>query len=96
MKCRGFRFEQLKDDDYEYIFCLGVQPDVAFAWLIPKSQIVLNGVWQERDGLTGQHRGQAAVDTYWLAVKPENVQLWLQPFGGTIEQLAAVAAHHFG
>lgn len=80
----GFKFEQFKDTNYDHMFCLGLRPNAAYAWLIPKVDIVSDGNWQDRENLTGQHRGHAAVDTYWLSIDPDNVPTWLQVYGGTI------------
>ena len=86
----GFKFEQLKDNNYDFVFCLGVRPTAAFAWLIPKSEILVDGTLQERDNLGGQHRGAAATDTFWLGFNPEAIPEWLQNFGGTISKAEAV------
>jgi len=90
MDRRWTKFEQFKDDNYDFILCLGVRPDAAYAWLIPKSEVLVDGVWQERANLTGQHRGDAATDTFWLAINPDVVPVWLQPFGGAIAVVESV------
>jgi hypothetical protein len=91
----GFKFEQFKDTAYDFILCLGVEPEAAYGWLIPRSEVIENGVWQEREGLGGQHRGQAAIDTYWLSISPGNAPAWLQPHGGPITQLETVLVSTF-
>jgi hypothetical protein len=92
----GWKFEQFKDDDYDYVFCLGIQPTSARAWLIPKLELIADGENQERPGLTGQHRGLAAQDTLWLSIDPNNPQPWIQTYGGTIEMVTARIAAIFG
>ena len=32
-----YKFQQIRDQDYDYCFCLGVSPFDAHAWLLPKS-----------------------------------------------------------
>lgn len=91
----GFKFEQFKETEHNFILCLGVEPNAAYGWLIPKIEILVDGVWQEREGLSGQHRGQAAQDTSWLSVDPRNPPAWLAPYGGSIAQLDVVLANAF-
>jgi len=43
-----------------------IYPDAAFGWFIPTDEFYVDGVWQERDGVTGQHGGVLATDTRWL------------------------------
>lgn len=89
----GFVFEQIKDHDYSYLFCLGVQPDSAYGWLIPKTELIDNGIWQTRDGLTQQHAlGQ---DTAWLSLSASNAPQWVSDYGGTIASCESVIANSF-
>jgi hypothetical protein len=47
----SFRFQQVRDEDFDFVFCLGFYPDAAFGWFIPKDEFYVDGVWQERDGV---------------------------------------------
>ena len=47
----SFRFQQVRDEDFDFVFCLGLYPDAAFGWFIPKDEFYVDGVWQERDGV---------------------------------------------
>jgi len=87
----GFVFEQFRATAPEFIFCLGIEPTAAYGWIIPKSEIISQGVWQEREGLRGQHKGAAANDTRWLSVSPLSPPDWLTQYGGTLERLKLVA-----
>jgi hypothetical protein len=88
----SFRFQQVRDEDFDYVFCLGLYPDAAFAWFIPKDEFYVDGVPQERDGVTGQHGGALGSDTRWLEVNPDSVVPWLTPYGGTLAQAETVVA----
>jgi len=89
----SFRFQQIRDEDYEYIFCLGLYPNAAFAWFIPKSEFYVDGVAQERDGVTAQHGGVTGTDTRWFEVNPASSILpWLEDYGGTLAQAETVVA----
>lgn len=92
----GFKFEQFKDTNYDFIFCLGVRPSTAYAWLIPKNEILVDGEWQERPNFSGQHLGIAGSDTSWLSVNPESPPAWLTQFGGSIAMIETVIANQFG
>jgi len=92
----GFVFEQIKNTNYKYLFCLGVRPEAAFCWLIPKTELIVNGTWQTREGLTGQHTGAGGQETAWLQVDPGTPPAWLQEFGGTVDFCESVIASNLG
>jgi len=35
----GFKFEQLRDENFKGVFCIGITPQRAYAWVIPKTLI---------------------------------------------------------
>ncbi len=87
----GFTFEQIRETDFDFLLCLGLYPDSAYGWLIPKSELLVDGVLQDREGLKGQHGGQDDPNDFWItAVDPENIYPWLEPYGGTIDVLMKV------
>lgn len=77
----GYRFQQLRDQDYDVAICLGISPFAAHCWVLPKS--VITEKWGTPE-LPVQHGGQRGSDTVWLSVNPDNVQGWLRPYGGTL------------
>ena len=77
-----YKFQQLRDQRYELVICLGVSPFSAHCWAIPKTEILHQ--WREGGGLSSQHGGAAGSDTAWLSVIPGSEPDWLQPFGGTL------------
>ncbi len=74
-----YRFQQIRDQDYEYLFALGVSPFDAHAWVIPKSVLMRHVM-----GRMGQHTGADATDTSWLRVKVGEEPGWLTEWGGTL------------
>jgi len=82
----SFRFQQIRDQRYDYCFCLGLSPWDCQAWFIPKSELM--GAW--RDGLKPQHGGAAGHDTRWLAFPADNPPPWLRPFGGRLEAVESL------
>jgi len=79
----GYKFQQIRDQDYDYAFCLGVSPFDAHAWLIPKTilrQYVI--------GHMGQHTGAGGSDTAWLGFPPNKPFDWMAPYGGRLSDVA--------
>lgn len=74
-----YKFQQIRDQDYDYLFTLGVSPYDAHAWVLPKS--ILS---QKVIGRMGQHTGSDARDTAWLSVKIGNEHEWMRPYGGNL------------
>ena len=85
----GFKFQQIRDQEYDFCFCLGLSPFDAQAWLIPKP------VLQDRpEGLVGQHTGAAGQDTSWLSFQADGPYRWMTGHGGRlgeVERLLHVA-----
>ena len=79
----GYKFQQLRDQNYGLAVCLGISPFDAHLWVLPKSLILEN--WGNAAGLQSQHGGRAGRDTAWLSVRPSEVQAWLRPYGGSLK-----------
>lgn len=76
-----FKFQQIRDQQYDYVFCLGLSPFDAQAWFIPKGE--LEGPL--RPGLSPQHGGSAGLDTRWLSFVAADPPEWMRPFGGRMQ-----------
>ena len=71
-----YRFQQIRDDNYEFLFCLGISPGIANIWVARKSEIV----WGD---LQHQHRGEIGVDTWWITfTPPSSPHTWMHPQNG--------------
>ena len=77
---RIYKFQQIRDQDYDYCFCLGVSPFNAHAWFIPKAELMID----KPPSLVPQHGGSAGRDTKWLSFPADDPPEWLSPFGGTL------------
>lgn len=87
----SYKFQQLRDQNYEFAICLGISPFDAHCWVLPKSVIL--DQWRNRGGLRTQHGGTGGVDTAWLSVVPTEVPRWLSQHGGSMRTgLAQIAA----
>jgi hypothetical protein len=78
-----FKFQQIRDQDYDYCLCIGISPFDAQAWLLPKPLL------RERViGHMGQHTGAQGTDTAWLGFPANSPYDWMEPYG---ERLGDVA-----
>jgi hypothetical protein len=78
-----YRFQQIRDMDYDFCLCFGLAPLDMNAWLIPKEVLDTHVI-----GTKGQHTGSGSGETWWLETPPNSPDAWLQDCGG---QLADVA-----
>lgn len=76
-----YRFQQIRDQDYQVLVCLGLSPYDAHCWVIPKKDVM--ELWACAT-ITSQHRGAGGSDTAWIAVNPANPPDWIRPYGGTL------------
>jgi hypothetical protein len=83
-----FKFQQLRDQDYDYAFLLGVSPFDAQAWFVPKAELSFD----RPPALVPQHGGSAGRDTRWLSFKATTPPAWLGDFGGRLSQIGALIA----
>jgi hypothetical protein len=76
-----YKFQQIREQNYEYSVCLGISPFEAHCWVVSKSILRLNVI-----GHLGQHTGLAGQETAWFPVNPNKPPDWLIPCGGTLDQ----------
>lgn len=81
-----YTFQQVREQAYNVLFCLGVSPFDAHAWVVPKDVLREHVI-----GVTGQHTGASGQDTAWMKnVSAANPPVWLRPYGGTLREAFAV------
>lgn len=80
-----YTFQQLRDQNYEYAFLLGISPFATHGWFVSKSVLRQHVI-----GHTPQHTGKAGSDTFWLTFPATTPPTWLMPFGGTMSQVYEV------
>ncbi len=78
-----YKFQQLRDQNYRFVVCLGVSPFDAHCWIIPKETIMAQ--WGVAGGVDRQHGGKAGKDTAWLTVVPGQEPQWLRACGGRLQ-----------
>lgn len=80
-----YKFQQIRDQNYEYSVCLGISPFDAHCWVIKKSILK-----QYVIGHMGQHTGSGGQETAWFSVNPDSPPVWLATCGGTLDQAFTV------
>jgi hypothetical protein len=76
-----YKFQQIRDQNYEYSICLGISPFEAHCWVISK-KILRSYVI----GHLGQHTGVEGKETAWITVNPQNPPYWLNSNGGSLDE----------
>ncbi len=76
-----YRFQQIRDQNYRILVCLGISPFDAHLWVVPKDAVMR--LWQEGK-IISQHGGAAGNDTAWIKVDPASPPDWIHPYGGTL------------
>lgn len=77
-----YKFQQIRDQDYELCICLGVSPRVAHCWVLPKKALLENVIGHGH----GQHTGAEGHDTSWLGFAADDPEPWMKQWGGTLAQ----------
>jgi len=76
-----YKFQQLRDQDYDYAICLGISPFDAHCWVISKSMLRKHVI-----GHTPQHTGKRGTDTFWLSFDASSPPEWLVCCGGRLAE----------
>lgn len=74
-----YTFQQIRDQRYDVMVCLGVSPFDAHCWVMTK-QILRRHVI----GKMGQHSGERASETAWITIAPSEPFRWMRSCGGTL------------
>ncbi len=81
-KSGKYTFQQLRDQDYEIVICLGLSPFDAHCWVLTKDTVMQK--WRAEDAVRTQHGGRTGSDTAWFKVDPLNAPTWLRSRGGSL------------
>ena len=77
------KFQQIRDQDYDFCFCLGLMPFGVRAWLLPKEVLLEHVI-----GVMGQHTGARGKDTAWLGFSAHAPYEWMAPYGDRLADVA--------
>ena len=90
----GYKFQQLRDQRYDIVLCLGVSPFHAHCWVIPKQDVLR--LWKVEHKISSQHGGAGGADTAWIDVHPDAPPEWLTHYGGPMSGAMALLAKATG
>lgn len=77
-----YTFQQIRNQNYDVLLCLGICPFDAHCWAIPKDHII--SLWNA--GIVrSQHGGASGRDTAWITVNPAKPHDWMRPYGGSLD-----------
>lgn len=76
-----YKFQQLRNQNYEFAICLGISPFDVHCWVIPKDELIQ--LWNDGT-IHSQHNGQRGSETAWFSVDPNNVPYWLEKYGSSL------------
>jgi len=79
-----YRFQQIKDWDYEVALLLGISPQVIHLWLIPREEIITRS------------KPQHGLESRMLDVHPDKLPNWMSSYGGTLPQAQAIMREAIG
>ena len=73
-----YRFQQVRDQDYDIVICIGFSPSEAHCWVLSKKL-----AYGQSSPQHGGARGGSGVG--WLVVDPEAPPSWLRPRYGRLQ-----------
>ncbi len=79
-----FKFQQFRDQDYDYGICLGISPNDVQCWVIPKDVLL--------EVAPPQHGGRRGSDTRWLSFPASDPPAWLDHYGGRLSEVHKIIA----
>jgi site-specific DNA-methyltransferase (adenine-specific) len=74
-----YKFQQIRDLNYDYLICMGISPDEAHCWILRKDDVLSNAKIQHKG------RGEKGSE-YWISVNPNSPPPWITTSGGTLFQ----------
>ena len=81
-KGSAYTFQQIRDQNYDIVVCLGISPFDAHCWVMLKDDIM---ALRDEGLISPQHGGSRGSDTLWInGVNPKNPPDWIRPYGGTL------------
>jgi len=78
----AYKFQQLRDQEYEFAFLLGISPAIAHGWIMPKDEAIARSV--------PQHGGKRGSDTRWLSFPASRPPEWINAYGGELSTCATI------
>jgi site-specific DNA-methyltransferase (adenine-specific) len=71
----SYKFQQIRNNGYDYLICLGISPSDAHCWVFKREFIIEKAL--------PQHSGSKGAE-YWLSINPEIPPEWTKECGGSL------------
>lgn len=78
-----YKFQQIRDQDYEMLICIGLSPSEAHCWVLPK-EVAMTHARHQHGGAAGRS------NVRWFTVDPGTPPRWLRPQYGRLRDALAV------
>jgi len=82
-----YKFQQIRDQNYAYVICLGLMPFDGHCWVISKDLLRRHVI-----GHAPQHMGRRGTDTFWMSFPTASPPRWLSSCGGTLSAAFRILA----
>jgi len=86
-KTGTYTFQQIRDQDYDFVIMLGISPHSVHCWVLEKE--VIMKLWKEDHVISSQHGGKQGADTAWVELSPQNDNKAFAPYGVTLQDALA-------
>jgi hypothetical protein len=75
-----YKFQQVRDQDYDVLLGLGLSPFDAHVWVWTKAELLEHVI-----GRLVQHGGRRGKDTAWISIDPARPAAWMSRSGGSLD-----------
>ncbi|MCX7929650.1 MAG: hypothetical protein N2663_02880 [Chlorobi bacterium] len=80
----SYKFQQIRNQNYDYLIALGISPNAAHCWVVSKDTILTKA--------KSQHLGEKGSETFWVEINPTDSSKceWLTPPDGSLEKAITI------
>ena len=71
-----YKFQQIREDGYDYVLCFGISPFDAHAWVFERKHVLANASKQHKTGKGAE---------YWVSINPQKLPEWTLRSGGSLD-----------
>ncbi len=71
-----YRFQPIRNDDYDYVLCIGISPEQAHGWVFEREAVIGKSIYSETSDQ--------------IHVNPKSLDAWLSDCGGSLGQTAQI------
>lgn len=90
----NYKFQQIRDQHYDFIIMLGVSPHDAHCWVLEKQDVIR--LWKKEHIISSQHGGIVGSDTAWINLSPYDSSVFSEygpSLKGALEKIAELTGY---